>query len=154
MPSHSRSPRLLALAGVEIFVGLGALYGGGSLVMDPTGTAIGMPLTLLAGSPFADFLVPGLTLLLVNGVGSLVAAALALARVRWAGALGVALGAFLVAWILLQMLWIGAISWFQPVILACGVAEAWLGWRSHHGRGSLGTDEVLPQHHGGKSANR
>lgn len=136
MPRRAHPPRPLALVGVEIFVGLGALYGGGGLVADPTGGALGMPLTLLAGSPFADFLVPGVTLLLVNGVGSLVAAALALARWRSAGALGVALGAFLVAWILLQMLWIGAISWFQPVILACGVAEAWLGWRAHRRAGS------------------
>lgn len=116
---------------MELFVGLGALYGGGSLVADRSGAGLGMPLELLARSPFHDYLVPGLTLLVVNGVGSLVGAALSLARVRWAGALGLALGAFLAAWIALQVLWIGPISWFQPVMLCCGLAEAWLGWRAH-----------------------
>lgn len=119
---------------MELFVGLGALYGGGGLVADRTGAALGMPLELLARSPFDDYLVPGLTLLLVNGVGSLVGAALSLARVRWAGALGLALGAFLAAWIALQVLWIGPISWFQPMMLSCGLAEAWLGWRAHRRR--------------------
>lgn len=134
MPEARRPPRPYALAAVELFVGLGALYGGGGLVADPSGAVLGMPLELLARSPFDDFLVPGLTLLLVNGVGSLVGAALALARVRWAGALGLVLGAFLTAWIVLQVLWIGPISWFQPMILTCGLAEAWLGWRAHDRR--------------------
>lgn len=119
---------------MELFVGLGALYGGGSLVADRSGAGLGMPLELLARSPFDDYLVPGLTLLLVNGVGSLVGAALALARVRWAGALGLLLGAFLAAWIVLQVLWIGPLSWFQPVMLACGLGEAWLGGRAHRRR--------------------
>lgn len=119
---------------MELFVGLGALYGGGALVADRTGAVLGMPLELLARSPFDDYLVPGLTLLVVNGVGSLVGAALSLARVRWAGALGLVLGAFLAAWIVLQVLWIGPISWFQPMMLTCGLAEAWLGRRAHRRR--------------------
>jgi hypothetical protein len=94
-----------------------------------------MPLELLARSPFDDYLVPRLTLLLVNGVGSLVGATLSLARVRcWAGALGFVLGAFLAAWIVLQVLWIGPIAWFQPMMLACGLTEAWLGARAHRRR--------------------
>jgi hypothetical protein len=133
MRHDRRPPRPLALAGVQLFVGLGALYGGSGLVADPSGGGLGMPLELLARSPFDDFLVPGLTLLLVNGVGSLVGAALSLARWRWAGVLGLVLGVFLVAWIVLQVLWIGSISWLQPTILVCGLAEAWLGGRAHWG---------------------
>jgi len=100
-------------------------------VADPSGGALGMPVELLARSPFSDFLVPGLTLLVVNGLGSLVGAALSLARWRWAGALAVALGAFLAAWIVLQVLWIGPIAWLQPLMLGSGLAEAGLGWRAH-----------------------
>jgi hypothetical protein len=135
MHADARPPRPWALVGMELFVGLGALYGGGSLVADPSGGLLGMPVELLASSPFHDYLIPGLTLLLVNGVGSLVGMVLSLARVRWAGALGLVLGAFLVAWIVLQVLWIGPISWFQPAMLACGLAEAWLGRRAYRGAG-------------------
>lgn len=134
MRDARRPPRPYALAAVELFVGLGALYGGGGLVADRSGAVLGMPLELLARSPFDDYLVPGLTLLLVNGVGSLVGAALSLARVRSAGALGFVLGTFLAAWIVLQVLWIGPIAWFQPMMLACGLAEAWLGARAHRRR--------------------
>jgi hypothetical protein len=131
MRDQPRPPRPIALVAVQLFIGVGALYGGGGLVADPSGAILGMPLALLAGSPFDDFLVPGLTLLLVNGVGSLVGAALALARVRWAGALAMALGAFLAAWIVLQVLWIGPIAWLQPLMLGSGLVEAALGWQAH-----------------------
>lgn len=129
--------RAVGLAAVQIFVGLGALGGGATLVADPTGAAIGLPLSLLAGTPFSDFWVPGLVLLGVNGLGQLGAAAVTLARGRRAGALGVALGALLLGWISLQVLWVGFISWMQPMILACALLELGLGWR-HLRRGRRG----------------
>lgn len=42
--------------------------------MDPTGGGMGMDASVLAGSPFPDFLIPGMVLLAVNGLGSLVGA--------------------------------------------------------------------------------
>ena len=44
------------------------IAGGIMLVIDPSGTALQMPLEILAGSPFKSFLVPGLILMIVLGI--------------------------------------------------------------------------------------
>ena len=54
-----------------LFVGfqaLSGLFGGGILVLDPTGGLLRLPVSVLDRTPFADFLVPGLILFLVLGI--------------------------------------------------------------------------------------
>lgn len=115
--------RFLALATLEIIVGLGAVSAGVSMIVEPSGAGIGMSPELLAGSPFDDYLVPGLVLTSVNGLLGLVGAYGSLRRRRWAGPLGMALGLFLIAWIVVQVAWIGLEIWLQPAFLGVGVAE-------------------------------
>ena len=55
---------LMALAVLQI---LGATAGGIGLIQDPVQN-IGMPLSMLEGSPFSDYLVPGMILLFVVGL--------------------------------------------------------------------------------------
>lgn len=50
------------------FQAVSAIFGGLVLVWDPTGNLIQMPLSLLKYSPFHDFLIPGLILLVLLGV--------------------------------------------------------------------------------------
>ncbi|MEO6284105.1 MAG: hypothetical protein ABIN80_02965 [Dyadobacter sp.] len=50
------------------FLGLGAIFGGGVLILSPTGALIGMPLSMLASSGFQTFLIPGILLFFVLGV--------------------------------------------------------------------------------------
>src|SRR5690554_4630226 len=55
-------------AGVHLLIALllllavNALAGGAALVAEPSGRLLGMPVSLLAGSPFEDYLVPGVIL--------------------------------------------------------------------------------------------
>ena len=51
-----------------LFLSLGALFGGGALMLDPTGELLQMPVTMLKGSPFNDFLIPGLILFTILGI--------------------------------------------------------------------------------------
>lgn len=44
------------------------------LVRDPSGSALRLPASLLEGSPFPNFLIPGMFLLAVNGIGSMIGA--------------------------------------------------------------------------------
>ena len=50
------------------FLGLGAIFGGGVLIISPSGELIGMPLSMLAPSGFQTFLIPGILLFVVLGV--------------------------------------------------------------------------------------
>src|ERR1700693_1053791 len=72
-----RLPTLGRLATVlEIFLGIGALFGGIQFILAPDGHLLGVPLSMLAGTPFHTFLVPGLLLFPFVGLGPMVAAAL------------------------------------------------------------------------------
>ncbi len=50
------------------FLGLGAIFGGGVLIISPTGKLFGMPLSLLENSTFTNFLAPGIILFTVLGI--------------------------------------------------------------------------------------
>jgi len=51
-----------------LFLSLGALFGGGVLIIDPSGDLFQMPVIILQNSPFNNFLIPGLFLFIVLGV--------------------------------------------------------------------------------------
>jgi hypothetical protein len=51
-----------------LFQGLSGAGGGALLLADPTGELIGMPPGLLSASPFDDFFLPGMILLMVLGI--------------------------------------------------------------------------------------
>jgi hypothetical protein len=56
------------------FVGCSAAFGGVALLTDPRGALVGLPMSLLDSSPFADYRVPGFALLLLVGLSNLAAA--------------------------------------------------------------------------------
>jgi len=84
---------------------------------------------LLKNSPLNNFLLPGLFLLLINGLATLAGSILSFLRHRRAGEAGIVLGALLFLWIVIQVWWIGLSSALQPVFLVVGVAETALGWK-------------------------
>ena len=85
------------LGTLQFLIGLGAVGGGLALVLEPSGSNLEIPLELLKSTPFSTYLVPGIVLLVVNGLGSLVGAAASFTRHRNAGKTAMALGVFLVA---------------------------------------------------------
>ena len=64
---------------LEVLLSLGALGGGLVLMIAPSGEIMPLPVSALAGSPFDTYLMPGLILFGVLGLGPLVAAGLPLA---------------------------------------------------------------------------
>jgi len=99
-----------------------------TLVLEPSGSNLGIPLELLKRSPFSTYLVPGIVLLVVNGLGSLMGAAASFTRHRYAGETAMALGVFLVAWIILQVYWFSGFHWLHALYLGLGLLEFVLGW--------------------------
>jgi len=69
-----RRPKLLwPLLVLLVLQGIGGLFGGGALVLDPSGDLLGMA-SSVDPSPFPDFLIPGLILLVLLGLVPLVVA--------------------------------------------------------------------------------
>ncbi len=120
--------KLLAIAFL-LFNGIGALFGGFQLMIDPSGGKLQIPLSYLQYSPFRDYLIPGVVLFCVNGLFSmLVLGALALQH-RHAHLLVMAQGLLLGGWILAQILMLRV---FYPplhgLFLAVGAVLLVCGW--------------------------
>ena len=123
-----RPPSLRWLIGCLVFLGVSAISGSVALVGNPSGASLHIPLSVLQYSPFDDFLIPGLILGTVFGLGSLVAV-LAL-RVRPAWPLGTALTRFTGehwAWSAAVAMGLGQIIWIvtETVMLR---GASWLGF--------------------------
>src|ERR1700682_3118196 len=88
---------------LEIFLGLGALFGGGQFILAPDGHLLGMTVKSLATTPFDSFLIPGILLFSFVGVGPFVAAALTARRHAIAPLAAVAVGVTLLGWVTVEM---------------------------------------------------
>ena len=92
---------------LEILLSIGALAGGLVLMIAPRGEIMPLPLSALAGSPFDTYLIPGLILFGVVGLGPLVAARLAWLRHPLAPAAAFVVGAGLLIWVAVEVAIIG-----------------------------------------------
>lgn len=116
--SPARRPPVHLLGGLLLLIALNAVGGG----LYGLSGAEGIPTAWLAGSPFADYPLPSLFLLICVG-GAALTAGVAVLRRRPAGRPAALLaGAVLVAWIVVQVGIIGPVSWLQPAMLIAGLA--------------------------------
>lgn len=111
------------LVAIEIPLALAAIVCGLLLVVAPDGALIGLPPALLVGSPFPDYLVPGLTLAFVVGGAVALAGVLALTQHRLAGVASWAAAFVLAIWLAVQVRYI-PFHPMQAVIAAATIAIA------------------------------
>ncbi len=97
--------------------GAGAMYGGGLLVLDPSGEELGLPISWLDDTPFRDFFIPGLVLLLANGCCSFYVLGALVFHQRQAAKLVIFQGGLLTGWILVQLL---MVRHFHPLQVIMG----------------------------------
>ncbi len=106
----------IVLAGLLLFNGLGALFGGYSLMKDPSGSQIQLPANLLEHSPFSSYFIPGLILFCFNGVFSIVALFAVLLKLQKYTFLVILQGLILLTWILVQITMIRTLSYLHFVL--------------------------------------
>ena len=129
----------VALVVLDVFIGIGGVVSGAMLIADPRG-GMGMGLEMLGGSPFKDFVIPGIILLVAVGVFPLVVAGAALARARWAVLGHVAVSVVLLGWIVVELLLLGYIGFLQPAVAAYGVVMLGLALWNRRTANGLGAD--------------
>ena len=98
-----------------------ALLGGGALALWPDGSALRAPMSLLEGTPFKDFFVPGLVLFFAVGVMNLIAALGARARKPGAEVFSFAAGLVTLGWIIGEALILRVFSPLQVVFVFSGL---------------------------------
>ncbi len=122
----SRIPLYLGI--LQVLIALGALPAGFAMIKDPSGTAIQMTTELLVNSPFSNFLIPGLFLFIVNGLGNILGAILSFRKMKRAGDLAFLLGILMMLWIGFQIFWIGYCSILQPIYFVVGIVETLMSY--------------------------
>jgi hypothetical protein len=107
---------------LEVVTAIGAIPVGFMFLMDPTGKAVGVPQGWIEATVFGSYIVPGLYLLGMNGIGMVVVAALS-ARAHWiAPWLTGILGVGMMVWILVEILVLPETMPLTWVFLATGIA--------------------------------
>ncbi len=128
-----------AAIGLEVLLGIGAIGGGVALMAGPHGEIIPLPVSALAGSPFADYFVPGAILFAILGLGPLGAAVLAWRRHPVAPFLAFAVGGALLIWLVVEIVIVGYTNDppLQPIYLGLGVVITLvgIGWLRQTGIG-------------------
>ncbi len=122
------SNRIFIFEGIiQAFIGIGAVIYGPLLIIDPSGGKAAMSVDLLKGSPFTNYLIPGILLFFINGVGNITGSILSFKKSNYAGYAGILLGVALIIWVVVQLMLIGYANWLQPFYLILGISELILG---------------------------
>ncbi len=121
----------IVAAALLLFNGIGALYGGWSLMAYPDGSNLQLPIEWLEHTPFSDFLIPGIILFIANGLCSIFVFATLLIKHKKAPLLVMAQGVILMGWIVVQILLVQKYHPLQLILGTVGVAILATGWLMH-----------------------
>lgn len=111
-----------------LFNGVTAFYGGGNLIAFPDGHTLGLDVEMFEYSIFNSFLLPGIFLLLLNGIGSFAVILTMLYRYRRYYWLVIMQGAILTVWILVQMILMRRMLPVQMLYGYIGLVLVLNGW--------------------------
>lgn len=128
MPPLIRYPLLLLL----LLNSVVTFYAGTSLLIAPDGSLLDIHVHFLEFTPFQTFIVPGLILIVANGVGGLHAAYLTLRSSPRAARAAFVQGATLMFWILFQVYLIHHFVYIQYLMLAIGISICLLARKCAH----------------------
>ncbi len=112
---------------VHAFVGIGAIGGGIMAILNPQGPG-GMPADALQNSPFSNYLIPGIILFTVIGLGNIFASVTILLKSKYQGYISSVFSWALVIWIIVQCIMLRAVAFLHVLYLIIGLIEAFLSF--------------------------
>ena len=121
---------------IVLFQAASGIYGGIALITDPTGESLNMPITFLQGTPFTNYLIPGLILFILLGMLPTITffGLVSRKRWKWADALNIYsnkhwswafslyISIMLIFWIDMQVMLIGYNHFIQTLYALVGLA--------------------------------
>lgn len=120
---------------LHIFLAIGALFGGGVLIISPDGSIFSMPLSMLENSPFNNFLIPGLILFVGLGILPLITAIFLISQkplkfaeklrlyreTHWAWNSSLYIGFILIIWITVELYIIQGVAFIHVFYIFLGL---------------------------------
>ncbi|MEK3732079.1 hypothetical protein MKX64_06445 [Paenibacillus sp. FSL M8-0334] len=133
---NNTSGKSIVLILLELLLGIGTIVGGAALMMDPSGEAIGLPLSLIENSWFTNYFVPGLILFMMLGVVPVIISVGLAKKTRsalaerlnvfqdwhWSWTFSLYSGFVLIMWIAIQAYIIHSFSMIHFMYIALGLA--------------------------------
>ena len=124
------------LIGLLAFLGVGAIFGGGALILSPSGELIHMPISMIKDSPFPNFLIPAIFLFTVLGLSPCLVIIALLKKpksrmaqrlniykdMHWSWSFSVYIGLILILWLQLEMMFIHSVHWSHTFYMFLAVA--------------------------------
>jgi hypothetical protein len=103
------------------------------LITDPTGNSLTMKQEWLIDTPFQNFLIPGIILLVINGFGNIAGFIVSIQKTPYFSLLGSLFGIIMMVWITTQVILIGYKDFLQPLYFLTGLLQALSGLIIHRG---------------------
>jgi len=122
----SRLNRLLLI--LHLFVGLGAIFGGMTAILNPT-EPLGISVDALKNSPFDDYLIPGIILFTVVGLGNMISAVTLIFKSKYQGYISSVFTWGVVIWIIVQIIMLRGVHFLHVLYFSIGLAGAVLSAR-------------------------
>ena len=127
----------IALLVLETFLWTSA-FGGGIAILQGAVFGFVLPRVWLAGTPFSDYTIPGLTLVIVVGGTALLAAATVFIQREWAVLVSVLAGLFMAGYEVVEVVLTANLGMPFPPSLGCNSSTLCSVWRSLCWQGSSG----------------
>ena len=108
---------------LHAFVGVGAVAGGLAAITNPQ-APLGVPVTVLNNSPFNNFLIPGIILFTLIGLGNIFSALMFRFKSRFQGYISSVFSWALVIWIVVQCIMLNSIASLHIIFFIIGLIEA------------------------------
>jgi hypothetical protein len=120
---------------LHLFLAIGALFGGGVLIVAPDGSIFSMPLDMLQNSPFTNFLISGLILFVALGILPLITAVFLISEkplkiaenlrlykgTHWSWNSSLYVGFILIIWITVELYMIQGIAFIHVFYIFLGL---------------------------------
>ena len=103
-----------------LLTAMNAAVAGVLFIIDPSGHTMGMSVSYIKDSPFNSYLIPGIVLLIVNGLLNFIAAYFVCKKKPFASLLVIIQGILLSGWIVIQVIMVKDISLLHIIMFTIG----------------------------------
>lgn len=111
------------LFALHLFVGVGAMVGGLSAIINPE-NPLGISVEALKNSPFSNYLIPGIILFTIIGMGNVISALMFRFKSRFQGYISSVFSWALVIWIVVQCIMLNAVAFLHVLFFSIGLIQA------------------------------
>ena len=105
---------------LHIFVGIGAIFGGLASILNPQ-EPLGVTAESMPNFPFANFLIPGIILFTIIGLGSIISALAIIFKSKYHGYISCVFSFALMIWIIVQCIMISLLTFLHVLYFLFGL---------------------------------